>query len=201
MIDSNQVFLAVLAAGASARFGSTDKLAAPLHGKMLGLHITDSLSAMSWGWQAVICSERFTKCADGWRQSGYVLIENPHAHLGMGHSVALAAKRAKAAQAKALIIVLADMPFITIEHVQGIFQAVNSDIGSALIASTDGAKNSPPALFGAEHFDALMQLEGDIGARALLRKAHSVDAKAELLVDIDTPQTLAACNEAAQHKL
>ena len=201
MIDSNQVFLAVLAAGASARFGRTDKLAAPLHGKMLGLHIADSLSAISWGWQAVICSERFIECADGWRRSGYVLIENPHAHLGMGHSVALAAKRAKAAQANALMIVLADMPFVTIEHVQGIFQAVNIDTGSALIASTDGVKNLPPALFGAEHFDALIQLEGDIGARALLRKAHSVGAKAELLVDIDTPQTLAACNEAAQHKL
>jgi CTP:molybdopterin cytidylyltransferase MocA len=48
-----------------------------------------------------------------------------------------------------------------------------------------------PAYFPAENFDALLALEGDIGARELLRGARSIPQR-ELSIDIDTEEDFRA---------
>src|SRR3546814_2492452 len=48
----------------------------------------------------------------------------------------------------------------------------------------------PPALFGAEWFEMLQQLNGDQGARSLISRATLVVARPEDLVDIDSPADL-----------
>ena len=58
-------------------------------------------------------------------------------------------------------------------------------------SSSNGVETSPPALFGAEHFDYLLTIEGDQGPRDMVKGGrHVVTAPAEL-IDVDTPEELA----------
>lgn len=192
MVDSSQVFLAILAAGSSRRFGNDDKLTAKLYGKMLGLHISDRVVDMGWGGRAIICADDKIACAKAWQQAGYCLYINADAESGMGSSVALAAKSAQAAGAKALMLLLADMPFVTKAHINAILGAAPLKLESALLASSNGSNILPPALIGRQYWDELAGLDGDIGARALLKQADCIAAQSNILADIDTPEMLAA---------
>ena len=192
MMDSANIYLAILAAGSSRRFGDADKLTANLHGKMLGLHISDRLANMGWGGRAIICANSETPCANKWRQSGYRLHINADADTGMGSSVAVAAQCAQAAGASALLLMLADMPFVSAAHIKAILEAAPMRLDSALLASWCGANISPPALIGRRYWDQLMVLDGDIGARGLLKQAERIAAEPQILADIDTPEMLAA---------
>jgi len=97
-------------------------------------------------------------------------------------------QRAKDDGAAAVLIALADMPRVTAAHVYRMLDAADS--ADAVVASSDGEKPSPPALFGRGRFDFLLTLDGDAGARDLVKAGrHVVTAPAEL-IDIDTPEDL-----------
>src|SRR3546814_11663391 len=61
----------------------------------------------------------------------------------------------------------------------------------SILASSDGVRPRPPALFGKHRFDWLMSLTGDRGAREMILKAHHVIAATNELFDVDTPEDLA----------
>ena len=48
------------------------------------------------------------------------------------------------------------------------------------------AEPRPPALFGSARFPDLLRLEGDEGARQLIKRGHHVVTRPEELVDVDT---------------
>jgi CTP:molybdopterin cytidylyltransferase MocA len=192
MIDISNIYLAILAAGSSRRFGDADKLGAHLRGKMLGLHVSDRIAHMRWSGRAIICANGNGPCANGWQQSGYRLHINDHADNGMGGSVALAAKCAQAAGAQALMLLLADMPFVSTAHITAMLEAAPIALESALLASSAGGNISPPALIGRQYWDDLAGLDSDIGARVLLKQAEHIIAEPAMLADIDTPEMLAA---------
>src|SRR3546814_2474799 len=83
---------------------------------------------------------------------------------------------------------LADMPFVPIFHFQRLL-AQYKGTGTLVASGVDGSR-MPPALFGAEWFEMLQQLNGDQGARSLISRATLVVARPEDLVDIDSPADL-----------
>lgn len=197
MIRADDICLAILAAGGSRRFGDADKLTARLHGKMLGLHITDRLASMQFGRRIVITSDTDHRCAAGWRGAGYDIAVNAQAPQGIGSSVAVAAAAAAADGFSALLICLADMPFIPAEHIGHIVKKFQHGGGRAdsIIASAAGTLRSPPALLGKAHFAQLLQLSGDRGAQSLLTHADIIAIDAAKLTDIDRPDILARLNQ------
>ena len=188
MASSPPVAVAVLAAGQSRRFGAADKLAAQFRGKPLGLHVTETLARLPFTDRWLITSAADHPCVEGWRATGFTPVLNPYAATGMGSSVALAARLAQEAKARALLIVLADMPLVTALHFSNLIERAAPD---ALYASHTGTAPTPPAMFGSDHFAALQEASGDQGARALLRRAGTVPCDAAHLIDIDDPETLA----------
>lgn len=192
MADGFRVTTAILAAGRSRRFGKADKLRAPFRGKALGLHAAATLAKLASQHRIIITSRLHHMCASGWQDAGFSLVKNPNADEGMGTSVAVAARIARRSQSDALLIALADMPLVPFAHFRALTEAAKERGNRAVIASHDGEARMPPALFGSAHFDALAQLSGDQGARALLANAEPVACSPELLVDIDTPEALAA---------
>ena len=194
MAEPMRLAIAVLAAGASRRFGEADKLTAVLRSTPLGLHVTDTLGAQRRALRAdtlvVVTSRSDHPCASGWERAGFTVVKNPEADDGMGTSVAVAARIARRGGADALMIALADMPLVPREHYCSIIDAATQ--ADTMIASRDGSIRMPPAVFGRAHFDALAQLSGDTGARALLREARTITCPPEWLTDIDTPEALAA---------
>lgn len=182
------VAVAVLAAGQSRRFGDSDKLAATFRGAMLGEHACRTLAPLPFAFRWVIAPDQHHPCNRSWHDSGFAVVANPDAAIGMGSSVALAARLANEAGASALVIALADMPLVPASHFADLLEHVAADV---LIASHNGAAPTPPAIFGSVHFGVLSCSRGDEGARHLLRQAATLDCDAGLLVDIDDPATLA----------
>ncbi|WP_379551502.1 nucleotidyltransferase family protein [Qipengyuania sp. DGS5-3] len=197
MAEPYRLAIAVLAAGASRRFGDTDKLTAPFRGKMLGLHACDTLREIEAHHRWVITSKGGHPCEGGWRDAGFEPAVNPEAALGMGTSVALAAQMAMAEHADALIICLADMPLVPAEHFASIIAKVQNR-GEGYIAATGyNEVRIPPACFAKGWFTPLTQISGDKGAREFLARGAAVPCAQELLIDIDTPETLAVLSESS----
>ncbi len=186
MIAAEEVVLVLLAAGRSQRFGAADKLEADLLGRPLGLHVVTTLAAVPFRTRLAVRSG----CELDFAVDGYTDIHNERLERGMSGSVALGVAAAKRIDAAAVLIVLADMPRVTEAHVRRLLDAGGS--ADAVVASSDGTKPGPPALFGRDRFDALLGLSGDAGARDLIRGGRHIVADPAELVDIDTPDDLRA---------
>jgi len=183
--------LALLAAGQSRRFGDSDKLSALLGDKMLGLHAAETGAAMSFSHKLVITSPEHD-CAEQWSNLGYRVIANEQAALGQATSVRLAAAHAIEAGASALCIMLADMPFVTRDHIGRLIATFEQSGGT--VASARSGQAMPPTIFSFDALESLLALEGDSGARTLLAEARLVPGEDPVLMDIDTAEDLAQAN-------
>ena len=183
MIRAEDTVLILLAAWASSRFPDGNKLEAEFLGKPVGLHVVTAF-------EGVCFKDRFV-VTDGCTLdfgASYRVIHNDAPEQGMARSVRLGVECAKGVGAKAVLIALADMPRVTAAHVYRLLDA--ADAADAVVASSDGTQPRPPAVFGEGQFDFLLSLEGDEGARELVRSGkHVVTSPAEL-IDIDTPEDL-----------
>ena len=184
MIKAEDTVLILLAAGKSSRFAGGNKLEAEFLGRPVGLHVVTALESVPFQARFVVrdgCSLDF---------DGYRVIHNDRPDDGLARSIRMGVECAKKEGAKAVLIALADMPRVTATHVYRLLEAADAD--DAVVASSDGTKPCPPAVFGAGQFDFLLTLEGDAGARDLIGAGkHVVTSPAEL-IDIDTPEDLAA---------
>lgn len=101
--------------------------------------------------------------------------------------------------ASAWLVALGDMPFVQPSTVQALCDALAG--GAAIAAPVLGGRRGNPVAFGGRHLPELLALEGDQGARALLR-AHPV-AEVEvndpgIFRDIDTGADLQGAHAAAE---
>jgi molybdenum cofactor cytidylyltransferase len=92
-----------------------------------------------------------------------------------------------------VLIALADMPRVTATQVYHLFDA--ADGPDAIVASSNGEHPTPPVLFGSDQFEALLQIEGDAGARDMVMSGKHVVATPAELVDIDAPEALEKLRE------
>jgi len=191
-IRAETTALILLAAGRSARFGDADKLAADYLGKPLAYHVVTAFEDMPFAMRIAVALETRLDFAS----RGYDVIVNDAPDEGQSRSVGLGVSEAARRGVSAVLIALADMPRVTAAQLYRLIDEADDE--RAVVASSDGVKPSPPALFGAAHFDALMSLSGDRGARELIaRGRHVVTSPAEL-IDIDTPEDLAALRALAR---
>jgi molybdenum cofactor cytidylyltransferase len=184
MIAAETVALILLAAGRSTRFGPRDKLAEPLDGLALGLHAARMFGALPFAARIAVTragGPDFAPC-------GFATAVNADPDGGQSCSIRLGLARARQARPEAVLIALADMPFVTTAHIAALL--ARFDAAHPVVGSTDGAQPRPPALFGAALFATLDTLSGDAGARTLLRNAALVAAPPGELADIDTPADL-----------
>ncbi len=198
MIRVEDTVLVLLAAGSSQRFGDIgSKLDEEFLGKPLGLHVAVALGGMPFKDRiAVIDGSRLDYARHGFR-----IVANDEPVRGMGSSVAIGVAEAQRLDAAAVLIALADMPRVTSSHILHMFDVSEGE--DTVIASSDGVAPKPPALFGRGQFEALLNLDGDAGARDLVAAGKHVVTTAAELIDIDTPEELAALRalvHAAQRK-
>ncbi|MBP7951949.1 MAG: NTP transferase domain-containing protein, partial [Sphingorhabdus sp.] len=135
----------------------------------------------------------------------FEILANPAADNGMSSSVAIAAAAADDAGCRALLICLADMPYVPLMHVQNIIGRFDrmgeTEKDNAAIttraAATGTTSQSPPTLFGRAHFAALSNLTGDTGGKHLTDNAEIISINSAYLTDIDTPEILSQLNHHA----
>lgn len=183
-MDFADIAVAVLAAGQGSRFGS-DKLLVDLNGHPLGLHIGQTLAPYGFGWRFAVCAKNTTIAMD-YAELGFAVIENDAPERGQAHSLHLAVGAALSTSARGLLVTLADMPFVSADHILRVAAT------GALTASSDGSAPMPPAFFPREIWPKLLETFGDRGAAALLKSARLIVAEPAMLHDIDTPSDLRA---------
>ncbi|WP_445191729.1 nucleotidyltransferase family protein [Sphingomonas sp. Tas61C01] len=185
MLAVEKTVLILLAAGKSERFGDIgSKLDQPFLGKSLGLHVAVALEAMPFQDRVAIVDG----AAIDYSPHGFTQIRNHDRTKGMSHSLHLGVTYAREVGAEAICVALADMPRVTAAHIHRLFDAT-TDAGS-VVASSDGVEPKPPAIFGHAHFDVLMSLEGDAGARDMVKRGRHVVTNAAELIDVDTRDQL-----------
>ncbi|MPW08534.1 NTP transferase domain-containing protein [Paraburkholderia sp. CNPSo 3155] len=111
------------------------------------------------------------------------------AERGMGASLAAGIEASD--DAEGWIVALADMPRIAIPTIEAVARAL--DNGARLVAPFYDGQRGHPVGFGSEHRDALLALDGDTGAKALLKSGALTRIDVDdpgILRDVDTPDDL-----------
>jgi molybdenum cofactor cytidylyltransferase len=171
----------LLAAGRGSRFGAP-KLATELGDKPLALHVATTLAKLPLALRiAVVGPDTPNLTTEGF---DCLWLDPPGAPLS--RSLRLGLNGAAAMGASQVLIALADMPFVPLDH----FQALLTTFDGKGVATRSNGYAMPPAIFGADLLDALGSLEGDHGGRALLNGLRTIDLPAELALDVDTPADL-----------
>ncbi|MEP9358402.1 nucleotidyltransferase family protein [Sphingomonas sp. KR3-1] len=184
MLKPDQVALILLAAGRSRRFNDGDKLAEPFLDKPLAYHVVTALERVPFCARIAVVSDTELDFA----ALGYDVVENPDPSLGQARSLCHGVSRARELGAEAVLVALADMPRVTAAHVRRMMDAAYGP--ATIVASSDGVRPMPPALFGKDMYPELLSLQGDQGARDLIKRGHHVIAPPAELVDVDTQDDL-----------
>ncbi|WP_160645961.1 nucleotidyltransferase family protein [Chengkuizengella marina] len=87
---------------------------------------------------------------------------------GQAYSIKCGVKKAMQLQAKSIMILLADQPFISKDIINKLIERYLHNENAYFIAASFLNRIRPPILFSHQMFPILMQLEGDIGARYIL---------------------------------
>jgi molybdenum cofactor cytidylyltransferase len=174
----------LLAAGAGKRFGG-GKLLADFNGSPLILSAAHALAAVTKSRSFAVSSPEVSAVLDG---RLFTVIPNSSPELGIAHSIRLGVEAISKTDANSILLCLADMPYITPEHlVELIHRAKNEH---SIVASGLGDVRSPPAIFQRSIWPDLLVLEGDKGAHKMLKTAHILLTHARILSDIDTPEDI-----------
>ena len=193
-MQAKDVAIVLLAAGNARRFGS-DKLMAEFEGAPLGARVAHELAGVAAAAHFAVCQPDALIAAH-YQRLGFDIVENPNPGIGLSGSLHLAVEAALRTDAQALLIALADMPFVQAAHVETLIAACTDNV----VASFDGHQPMPPAIFPRSHWPDLLATAGDAGARHILASAETLTAPAGTLCDIDTPDDLAA-SKVAFHRI
>ncbi len=182
----------LLAAGQGRRFGGDKLLQALADGTPVAVAAARALKAACAESIAVLRPEQ-DALASLLEAEGLRVVRCAAARSGMGHS--LAAGVAASGDAQGWVVALADMPCIQVATLQAVAELIGG--GTALAAPSHAGRRGHPVGFAARWKDALLALEGDEGARAILRQNLSLLHVLEtddpgVLQDVDTPADLAA---------
>jgi molybdenum cofactor cytidylyltransferase len=191
-----RLFAIVLAAGSGSRFGGIKQLArydgTPLVAGAVRLAEavcgSRSLLVAGYEWRAVV---------DACRPLQGFFTNNSAWRSGMGGSIACGVRAVREA-ADAVLLMLADQPLVTVDHLRRLIAAREDSVDSVAVTSFAGTEG-PPVIFPASCFGDLVKLEGNQGARAVLEKTVGRTRRVAFepaALDVDVPKDLeglAAC--------
>lgn len=185
----------LLAAGSASRMRGGDKLLEDVHGAPC-LQVM-AKRALATGQPVLVTMPSLNHpraaCLTGLELS---VIEVPNADLGMSHSL----QRGVAAlpnNAKAVMILPADMPDITTDDMNEMLDAFVVTNATAMRATTQDGATGHPTLVGMNLFEHFQKLTGDKGANAILSALgdslmlHALKGD-RARIDLDTPEDWSA---------
>lgn len=186
-----QITLVIPAAGASRRMGDRDKLLEPVDGAPLLRGVAQRALAVSDHVIVTLPDPTSPRRAvlDG---LSVVQIMVPDAGDGMSASLRRA-EEAVPEGSQGVMILPADMPDLTEDDLRQVIQAFTDASGEFLVQAT-GADGTPghPVLFPADLIREFQTLNGDAGARTILKANRGRLIRVPLpddhaLTDLDTP--------------
>jgi|TARA_R110002073_G_scaffold107601_5_gene242335 molybdenum cofactor cytidylyltransferase len=187
----------ILGGGRSTRMGTVNKLTSDFEGKPMIAHVADAaLASKADGIILVTGHEKedVLKALAG-RPMSYA--HNPDYADGLSTSIKAGIEAATELDppVNAAVILLGDMPLITADLIDRLINARDPAEEKLICVPVVGKKRGNPVLWDASFFSDLLNLSGDVGAKALM--AQNSDLVCEVpvdgegpLTDFDTPDAL-----------
>jgi molybdenum cofactor cytidylyltransferase len=179
----------LLAAGTATRFGG-GKLTFPLGGDYLGVHAARTLAAIRFGNAVAVCNPADQELCDAYNNLGFEIVANQHPENGQSESLRLGLAVLNVKKPAGIMIALADMPFITAEHINGLMASFKLNNELLAVASFNGTARLPPVILPPSVYVDLGGLAGDFGARNILKDALQIVGNRHMLADIDRREDL-----------
>jgi molybdenum cofactor cytidylyltransferase len=191
--SGRRVAALVLAAGSGSRMGGANKLLQRIEGvPMLRRAVNAALASRCTAVHVVtgFAAPDVEACLAG-LEVGFT--HNPDYPTGMASSLR-SGLAALDAEVDAAVVLLADMPFIDGGHIDRLIDAFDPDRPMIVAPVKDGRRGNP-VLWPRAYFAEMRAVEGDVGARELLRRhADRVESVTfnddAIFADIDTPEAL-----------
>ena len=186
------LFAIVLAAGASTRFGSPKQLVRISGRPLLHTAVTHA-SEVTGSALIVVLGSGAAELGALLKHSPGSIVINQEWREGLASSIRAGIARLPLTCAGALLL-LADQAAVSaddLKRLAGTWRKQPQYIAAALYSGTVGV----PAIFPRSLFPELMQLRGDAGARALLRRNAERVVRVPMpsaAIDVDTPEDLLA---------
>jgi len=188
----------MLAAGRASRMGKDGphKLLAEFDGVPLARRSAQMLLASQASPVVAITGHRreeIEAALSGLAISSYF---NPDYASGMASSLVRGFSAPELSSKDGVLVMLADMPGVTTAHIDLLIKAFREAGGSVVVRSVSDGKRGNPIILPRLAYDAVLRLEGDVGARALIESSGlsviDVDIGPAAHLDVDTPEAVTA---------
>lgn len=176
--------IVILAAGQSRRFGDDDKLLADLQGKPLAQAVIDCCAHLNPDHKIAVLDSESAVRRILFERQGFAVVENTDPGRGQHISVKIGVQKACALGADTVMIMLADMPFVSAAHCAALLKGT-ADMS---VSEYDG-QVMPPMVFRRDALASIAQLGR---GKPLLDKfkVKRVGFAAHMATDVDTQSEL-----------
>ncbi|MCG5479278.1 MAG: NTP transferase domain-containing protein [Ensifer alkalisoli] len=195
------VSIVVLAAGRASRMGpeGRHKLLAEFDGvPLVRRSVETALAATNTGVTdkvIVVTGHREPEIRAALAGLPVTFVSNPDFASGMASSLVAGLSGLDDA-AGGMLVMLADMPGITAEHLTRLIGAFDAESGAAVVRAVAEGQRGNPVILPRSTFGAVRQLVGDVGARHIVERCGlpiiDVELGAAARIDLDTPEAIAA---------
>ena len=184
--------LVMLAAGNSRRFGS-NKLLYTVDGEPMYRHILSELEKVrnELETRGANCSitvvTQYDEIAEAAGKNGVSVLYNLHPDEGISSSLRIGLR--KNWDADACLFTVSDQPWLRGETILELIELFLKE-GKGIACVEHGGKTGNPCIFSRKYFGELMELEGDVGGKRVIRKHREDTAVLEVLderelIDVD----------------
>lgn len=197
MTEPPRIAGVVLAAGRSERMGPANKLLAEIGGEAIVRRAARAVVEAGVAPVVVVTGYEAERVEAALAGLPVRFARNPRYREGLASSlgVGLAAAREEAPALAGVVIALGDMPWVKAAHIEALIARFGAGVGCSICVPVFRGRWGNPVLWAARFVPRMEALEGDEGARALLRE-HPTEvcevevADAGVLRDVDTAAEL-----------
>jgi molybdenum cofactor cytidylyltransferase/nicotine blue oxidoreductase len=198
--EGTKVASVILAAGTGTRFGGSEpKPLLQLRGRSLLSYATDAVLATDLRPVVLVVGHRGRAVGDA-APAGVNVVRARGYRKGIAHSLRAALQALDGwPQVGAVVVGLADQPRVGPEAYRRMAAAY--DEGATLAVATYGGRRANPVMIARTLWGEARRLEGDEGARVLMRTLPVVEVPCDGTgdpVDVDTPEALSALEHAME---
>lgn len=202
-----KIYAVILAAGNSTRFEG-NKLLSEFHGKRLFEYTFEAVREAAGGTSdgqdtrqsvyqtagtgdmpaltGVVVVTQYHEIASRAKAAGFDCVRNDSPEKGISHSIRLGVSRCQ--DADGVMFLVCDQPYLRGDTLQRMASLAD---GEHILRTSFGERKGSPALFPKRYFDELMELHGDVGGKAVMKKHPEWVRDVEVseireLYDVDT---------------
>ncbi|MFT4180509.1 MAG: molybdopterin-binding/glycosyltransferase family 2 protein [Rhizobium sp.] len=192
------VAIVLLAAGRASRMGEggPHKLLAEFDGMPLVRRSAETALSSRAAAVIVVTGHRREEIEQALAGLAVEPVHNPDYASGMASSLISGIGAPSAQQADGALVMLADMPGITGDDLKILIATFRKANGQAIVRAVSRGKRGNPVILPRAVYDAVMHLEGDVGARHIIETSGlaviDVDIGDAAHLDVDTPEAVLA---------